>query len=108
MQQFSINSAFDKISTIYNSNCDIIDSFQRIMKNKSLNLQNFIDFFFDNSYMFLSDNDINWFCNKLGILDEIVEEYTIKPPPEEGNNNINNINNINNENEINTNNNNNT
>ena len=103
VQQFSVNSAFDKISNIYNSNCDIIDSFQSIMKNKSLNLQNFIDFFFDNSYMFLSCNDINWFCNQLGILDEVVEEYTIKPPPEEGNNNINNINN---ENEINTNNNN--
>ena len=103
VQQFSVNNAFDKISNIYNSNCDIIDSFQSIMKNKSLNLQNFIDFFFDNSYMFLSCNDINWFCNQLGILDEVVEEYTIKPPPEEGNNNINNINN---ENEINTNNNN--
>ena len=105
VQQFSENSAFDKISTIYNSTCDIIDSFQRIMKNKSLNLQNFIDFFFDNSYMFLSGNDINWFCNQLGILDEVVEEYTIKPPPEEENNNNNN--NINNENEINTNSNNN-
>ena len=49
---------------------------------------------------FLSDNDINWFCNKLGILDEIVEEYTIKPPAEE-----NNINNINEENYENNNNN---
>ena len=90
VQQFSVNSAFDKISTTYNTNCDIIDSFQGIMKNKSLNLQTFIDFFFENSYMFLSANDINWFCNQLGITDEIVEEYTIKPPPEE--NNINNIN----------------
>ena len=87
VQQFSVNSAFDKISTTYNSNCDIIDSFQNIMKNKSLNLQTFIDFFFENSYMFLSANDINWFCNQLGITDEIVEEYTIKPPPEENNNN---------------------
>ena len=90
VQQFSVNSAFDKISTTYNSNCDIIDSFQGIMKNKSLSLQTFIDFFFENSYMFLSANDINWFCNQLGITDEIVEEYTIKPPAEE--NNINNIN----------------
>ena len=100
VQQFSVNSAFDKISTTYNSNCDIIDSFQGIMKNKSLSLQTFIDFFFENSYMFLSANDINWFCNQLGITDEIVEEYTIKPPAEE-----NNINNINEENYENNNNN---
>ena len=105
VQQFSVNSAFDKISTTYNSNCDIIDSFQGIMKNKSLNLQTFIDFFFENSYMFLSANDINWFCNQLGITDEIVEEYTIKPPPEENNiNNINKENYENNDNNINNNN----
>ena len=105
VQQFSVNSAFDKISTTYNSNCDIIDSFQGIMKNKSLNLQTFIDFFFENSYMFLSANDINWFCNQLGITDEIVEEYTIKPPPEENNiNNINEENYENNDNNINNNN----
>ena len=102
VQQFSVNSAFDKISTTYNTNCDIIDSFQGIMKNKSLNLQTFIDFFFENSYMFLSANDINWFCNQLGITDEIVEEYTIKPPPEENNNNnINQENYENNDNNIN-------
>ena len=102
VQQFSVNSAFDKISTTYNTNCDIIDSFQGIMKNKSLNLQAFIDFFFENSYMFLSANDINWFCNQLGITDEIVEEYTIKPPPEENNNNnINQENYENNDNNIN-------
>ena len=102
VQQFSVNSAFDKISTTYNSNCDIIDSFQGIMKNKSLSLQTFIDFFFENSYMFLSANDINWFCNQLGITDEIVEEYTIKPPPEENNNNnINQENYENNDNNIN-------
>ena len=100
VQQFSENSAFDKISKTYNSNCDIIDSFQGIMQNKSLNLQSFIDFFFENSYMFLSCNDVNWFCNQLGITDEIVEEYTIKPPNEETNNNNNN-NNENNENIIN-------
>ncbi len=105
VQQFSVNSAFDKISTTYNSNCDIIDSFKGIMKNKSLNLQTFIDFFFENSYMFLSANDINWFCNQLGITDEIVEEYTIKPPPEENNiNNINEENYENNDNNINNNN----
>ena len=105
VQQFSVNSAFDKISTTYNSNCDIIDSFQGIMKNNSLNLQTFIDFFFENSYMFLSANDINWFCNQLGITDEIVEEYTIKPPPEENNiNNINEENYENNDNNINNNN----
>ena len=104
VQQFSVNSAFDKISTTYNSNCDIIDSFQGIMKNKSLTLQTFIDFFFENSYMFLSANDINWFCNQLGITDEIVEEYTIKPPPEDNNNNnINEENYDNNDNNINNN-----
>ena len=91
VQQFSVNSAFDKISTTYNSNCDIIDSFEGIMKNNSLNLQSFINFFFENSYMFLSCNDVNWFCNQLGITDEIVEEYSIKPP--ENTNNNNNINN---------------
>ena len=71
------------------------------MQNKSLNLQSFIDFFFENSYMFLSCNDVNWFCNQLGITDEIVEDYTIKPQNEEDANNIennNNINNINNNN----------
>ena len=73
------------------------------MTNKSLNLQCFIDFFFENSYMFLSCNDVNWFCNQLGITDEIVEEYSIKPPPEETNNNNFNEynNNIENENNIN-------
>ena len=92
VQQFSVNSAFDKISQTYNSNCDIIDSFQGIMNNKSLNLQSFIDFFFENSYMFLSCNDVNWFCNQLGITDEIVEDYTIKPPNEGNNNNENDVN----------------
>ena len=103
VQQFSVESAFDKISKTYNNNCDIIDSFQGIMTNKSLNLQCFIDFFFENSYMFLSCNDVNWFCNQLGITDEIVEEYSIKPPPEEENNNTFNEynNNIENENNIN-------
>ena len=48
--------------------------------------------------MFLSSNDINWFCNTLGIMDEIVEEYTIKPPSEEEENNINNENENNNNN----------
>ena len=97
VQQFSVNSAFDKISNTYNSNCDIIDSFEGIMKNNSLNLQSFINFFFENSYMFLSCNDVNWFCNQLGITDEIIEEYSIKPP-EDANENIenNNENNINN------------
>ena len=104
VQQFSENNAFDKISNTYSSNCDIIDSFQILMKNSSLNLQCFIDFFFENSYMFLSCKDVNWFCDKLGITDEIVEEYTIKPPPEEENNNINNENNDNiDENNINNN-----
>ena len=97
VQQFSVNSAFDKISTTYNNNCDIIDSFEGIMKNNSLNLQSFINFFFENSYMFLSCNDVNWFCNQLGITDEIIEEYSIKPPEDENenieNNNENNINN---------------
>ena len=97
VQQFSVNSAFDKISNTYNSNCDIIDSFEGIMKNNSLNLQSFINFFFENSYMFLSCNDVNWFCNQLGITDETIEEYSIKPP-EDANENIenNNENNINN------------
>ena len=90
--QFSNKSAFDKISHIYNLNYDIIDNYQVIMKNKSLNLQCFIDFFFENSYLFLSNNDVIWYCNQMGIMDEITEQYTIKPP-EENDNNINNINN---------------
>ena len=90
--QFSNKSAFDKVSNIYNLNYDIIDNYQVIMKNKSLNLQCFIDFFFENSYLFLSNNDVIWYCNQMGIMDEITEQYTIKPP-EENDNNINNINN---------------
>ena len=87
--QFSVKSAFDKISDIYNANYDIIDNYQIVMQNKSLNLQCFIDFFFENSYNFLSNNDVIWYCKQMGILDEINEEYSIKPP-DENNNNINN------------------
>ena len=89
VSQFSIKSAFDKISDLYNSNYDIIDNYQILMQNKSLNLQCFIDFFFENSYNFLSNNDVIWYCKQMGILDEINEEYSIKPP-DENNNNINN------------------
>ena len=92
VSQFSIKSAFDKVSNTYNSNYDIIDNYQVVMQNKSLNLQSFIDFFFENSYIFLSNNDIVWYCNQMGIMDEISEDYTIKPPDED-NNNENNINN---------------
>jgi hypothetical protein len=80
--QFSINSAFDKISNTYNNNFDIVDSFQKIMNNNSLNLQCFIDYFFENSYNFLSNDEVIWFCNQLGIMDEIREEYSIKPSEE--------------------------
>ena len=92
--QFSVKNAFDKISNTYNLNYDIIDNYQTIMQNKSLNLQSFIDFFFENSYMFLENNDVIWYCNQMGIMDEITEEYTIKPPEQD--NNINNENNNNN------------
>ena len=89
--QFSVKSAFDKISDIYNANYDIIDNYQIVMQNKSLNLQCFIDFFFENSYNFLSNNDVIWYCKQMGIMDEIAEEYSIKPPEEnDNNNNINN------------------
>ena len=60
VSQFSDKSAFDKVSNIYNNNYDIIDNYQIIMQNKSLNLQSFIDFFFENSYLFLSNNNIIW------------------------------------------------
>ena len=92
--QFSVKNAFDKISNTYNLNYDIIDNYQTIMQNKSLNLQSFIDFFFENSYMFLENNDVILYCNQMGIMDEITEEYTIKPPEQD--NNINNENIINN------------
>ena len=85
--QFSEKSSFDKVSNTYNANYDIIDRYQIIMQNKSLNLQCFIDFFFENSYMFLSNNDVIWYCNQMGIMDEISEEYSIRPPDDNDNNN---------------------
>ena len=90
-QQFSDNKPFDKISTLYNKNCDIYNVFERLMGNKCLDLQNFIGFFFDNSDIFLADQDVNWFCNQMGLLDEVYQDYVIKPPDDQ--NTLNNINN---------------
>ena len=91
--QFSEKSSFDKVSNTYNANYDIIERYEKVIQNKSLNLQCFIDFFFENSYMFLSNNDVIWYCNQMGIMDEVSEEYSIRPPDENNNINENNINN---------------